>query len=166
MFDGKFRTPIDKAVKPIGDGLRKTGLTPDHLTIVGLVVGAAAAFAIGAGELRIGLVLVILAVLAADFAGQNDPKTAATVAALESHAELTASDILSVLPAFDHIKDDTVPRRLLEGLDRRGLATPAVLQALGRLHAREGRYAESRAVLERAAAFRARPPFLAAGAAR
>jgi CDP-diacylglycerol--glycerol-3-phosphate 3-phosphatidyltransferase len=63
MFDGKFRTSIDKAVKPVGDGLRRTGLTPDHLTIVGLVVGAAAAFAIGAGELRIGLVLVILAAL-------------------------------------------------------------------------------------------------------
>jgi CDP-diacylglycerol---glycerol-3-phosphate 3-phosphatidyltransferase len=63
MFDGKFRTSIDKAVKPLGDGLRRTGLTPDHLTIVGLVVGAAAAFAIGAGELRIGLVLVILAAL-------------------------------------------------------------------------------------------------------
>ncbi len=63
MFDGKFRTSVDKAVKPVGDGLRRTGLTPDHLTIVGLVVGAAAAFAIGAGELRIGLVLVILAAL-------------------------------------------------------------------------------------------------------
>jgi CDP-diacylglycerol--glycerol-3-phosphate 3-phosphatidyltransferase len=63
MFDGKFRTSIDKAVKPVGDGLRRTGLTPDHLTIVGLVVGAAAAFAIGAGELRIGLLLVILAAL-------------------------------------------------------------------------------------------------------
>jgi CDP-diacylglycerol--glycerol-3-phosphate 3-phosphatidyltransferase len=63
MFDGKFRTPIDKAVKPLGEWLRRTGLTPDHLTIVGLVVGAGAAFAIGAGELRIGLVLVILAAL-------------------------------------------------------------------------------------------------------
>jgi CDP-diacylglycerol--glycerol-3-phosphate 3-phosphatidyltransferase len=63
MFDGKFRGPIDKAVKPLGDGLRRTGLTPDHLTIVGLVVGAGAAVAIGAGELRIGLVLVILAAL-------------------------------------------------------------------------------------------------------
>ncbi len=102
----------------------------------------------------------VLAVLASDFAGQNDPRTAATVAALESHAELTASDILSVLPAFDHIKDDTVPRRLLEALDRRGLATPAVLQALGRLHAREGRYAESRAVLERAAASGVSVPLL------
>jgi CDP-diacylglycerol--glycerol-3-phosphate 3-phosphatidyltransferase len=63
MFDGKFRTSVDKAVKPLGDGLRRTGLTPDHLTVVGLVVGAAAAFAIGAGELLIGLVLVILAAL-------------------------------------------------------------------------------------------------------
>ena len=63
MFDGKFRAPVDKAVKPLGDGLRRTGLTPDHLTIVGLVVGVGAAVAIGAGELRIGLVLVILAAL-------------------------------------------------------------------------------------------------------
>jgi CDP-diacylglycerol--glycerol-3-phosphate 3-phosphatidyltransferase len=63
MFDGKFRAPIDKAVKPLGVGLRRTGLTPDHLTIVGLVVGTGAAVVIGAGELRIGLVLVILAAL-------------------------------------------------------------------------------------------------------
>ena len=63
MFDGKFRTPIDKAVKPIGDGLRKTRLTPDHLTIVGLLVGVGAAVAIGAGALRLGLLLVVLAAL-------------------------------------------------------------------------------------------------------
>jgi CDP-diacylglycerol--glycerol-3-phosphate 3-phosphatidyltransferase len=63
MFDGKFRAPIDKAMKPIGDALRRTGLTPDHLTIVGLVVGAGAAVAIGAGELGIGLALAILAAL-------------------------------------------------------------------------------------------------------
>ena len=30
MFDGKFRAPIDRAVKPIGNALRKTGLSPDH----------------------------------------------------------------------------------------------------------------------------------------
>ena len=63
MFDGKFRAPVDRAVKPIGQGLRRTGLTPDHLTIVGLLVGIGAAVAIGAGELRLGLVLVILAAL-------------------------------------------------------------------------------------------------------
>ena len=61
MFDGKFRAPVDAAVKPIGRALRKTGLTPDHLTVVGLLVGVGAAVAIGAGMLKLGLALVILA---------------------------------------------------------------------------------------------------------
>ena len=63
MFDGKFRTPVDKAVKPVGAALRRTGLTPDHLTVLGLLVGVGAAIAVGAGNLRLGLVLVILAAL-------------------------------------------------------------------------------------------------------
>ncbi len=63
MFDGKFRVPIDKAVKPIGNGLRRTGLTPDHLTVMGLLVAVGAAVAIGAGWLRLGVLLVILAAL-------------------------------------------------------------------------------------------------------
>jgi CDP-diacylglycerol---glycerol-3-phosphate 3-phosphatidyltransferase len=63
VFDGKFRAPIDKAVKPIGDGLRRTKLTPDHLTIAGLVLGVGAAVAIGAGYLPLGLLLVVLAAL-------------------------------------------------------------------------------------------------------
>lgn len=63
MFDGKFRVAVDKAVKPVGDGLRRTGMSPDHLTVVGLLVAVGAAVAIGLGELRLGLVLVILAAL-------------------------------------------------------------------------------------------------------
>lgn len=63
MFDGKFRGPVDRLIKPIGHGLRTTGLTPDHLTVIGLMVGVGAAVAIGAGQLRLGLVLVILAAL-------------------------------------------------------------------------------------------------------
>src|SRR6478609_1849978 len=63
VFDGRFRAPIDKAVKPIGDGLRRTRLTPDQLTIAGLVVGVGAAFAIGAGLLPLGPLLVVLAAL-------------------------------------------------------------------------------------------------------
>jgi CDP-diacylglycerol--glycerol-3-phosphate 3-phosphatidyltransferase len=63
MFDGKFRTPVDKAVKPLGNLLRKTGLTPDHLTILGLLVGIAAAVAIGSGRLLLGALLVVLAAL-------------------------------------------------------------------------------------------------------
>ncbi|MEM1336073.1 MAG: CDP-alcohol phosphatidyltransferase family protein [Actinomycetota bacterium] len=64
MFDGKFRKPVDAAVKPVGRALeRNRWLTPDHLTVVGLLVGVGAAVAIGAGNLRLGLVLVILAAL-------------------------------------------------------------------------------------------------------
>ncbi|MFN3254610.1 MAG: CDP-alcohol phosphatidyltransferase family protein [Ilumatobacter sp.] len=63
MFDGTFRGPVDKAVKPLGRALRKTGLTPDHLTVIGLLVGIGAAVAIAAGNLWLGLLLVILAAL-------------------------------------------------------------------------------------------------------
>lgn len=63
MFDGTFRKPVDKAVKPLGALLRRTRLTPDHLTVVGLLVGVAAAVAIGFGRLWLGLGLVILAAL-------------------------------------------------------------------------------------------------------
>jgi CDP-diacylglycerol--glycerol-3-phosphate 3-phosphatidyltransferase len=63
MFDGKFRAPVDRAVKPLGNGLRRTGLSPDHLTILGALVAIGAAVAIGAGQLRLGLLLVVLAAL-------------------------------------------------------------------------------------------------------
>ena len=41
----------------------RPGLTPDHLTILGLLVGVGAAIAIGSEHLRLGLLLVILAAL-------------------------------------------------------------------------------------------------------
>jgi hypothetical protein len=37
MFDGHFRTSVDRAVKPLGDSLRRTKMTPDHLTIAGML---------------------------------------------------------------------------------------------------------------------------------
>lgn len=58
-----MRAPIEKAVKPIGDRLRRTRLTPDHLTVAGLVVAALAAVAIGLGWFALGLLLVVLAAL-------------------------------------------------------------------------------------------------------
>jgi CDP-diacylglycerol--glycerol-3-phosphate 3-phosphatidyltransferase len=61
MFDGRFRVPIERAVKPVGNGLRRTGLSPDHLTIIGLVVAVAAAVVIGTGHLIGGFLLVVLA---------------------------------------------------------------------------------------------------------
>jgi CDP-diacylglycerol--glycerol-3-phosphate 3-phosphatidyltransferase len=63
MLDGAFRGPVDRAVRPIGRALRRTGLSPDHLTVVGLIVAALAAVAVAAGRLVIGLILVIAAAL-------------------------------------------------------------------------------------------------------
>jgi CDP-diacylglycerol--glycerol-3-phosphate 3-phosphatidyltransferase len=63
MFDGQFRGPIEKAVRPIGLLLRRTGMSPDHLTILGIVFAIAAAVAIARGALQGGLALVILAAL-------------------------------------------------------------------------------------------------------
>ncbi len=63
MLDGAFRGPVDRAVRPIGRALRRTGLSPDHLTFVGLAVAAASAVAVASGRLVLGLVLVIAAAL-------------------------------------------------------------------------------------------------------
>ncbi len=63
MFDGRFRAPIERAVRPVGAAIRRTGLTADHLTVLGIVFAVAAAVAIGRGALQVGLVLVILAAL-------------------------------------------------------------------------------------------------------
>jgi tetratricopeptide (TPR) repeat protein len=102
----------------------------------------------------------ILAVRAAALAGVGNPAATATLTTLEQHPDLTAADVLSIVPAFDHMKNPSALRRMLESLDRRNLATPEALQALGRLDAREGHYAESRAVLERAAASGVSVPLL------
>ncbi|MEY4162141.1 MAG: hypothetical protein RI939_870, partial [Actinomycetota bacterium] len=35
MFDGRFRAPIERVVRPVGMLLRKTGMSPDHMTVIG-----------------------------------------------------------------------------------------------------------------------------------
>ena len=61
MFDGRWRSQIERGVKPVGTTLRRWGLSADHLTAIGLLTAAAAAVAIGNGALRAGFLLVILA---------------------------------------------------------------------------------------------------------
>ncbi len=61
MFDGRFRSGVDAAVKPLGEGLRRTPVRPDHLTALGLLLSVPTAWAIGTGRLGLGLVLLIAA---------------------------------------------------------------------------------------------------------
>ncbi len=63
MFDARFRTAVDKAVSPAGQALRRTGLSPDHLTATGILMSIPAGWAIATGHLVIGLVLLIASAL-------------------------------------------------------------------------------------------------------
>ena len=60
MFDGHWRTPVDRGLAPIGASLRRAGVTADAITVAGILMAAAAAVAIGAGQLHLGLLLLIL----------------------------------------------------------------------------------------------------------
>lgn len=63
MFDGRWRTGVDRATQPVGSALRRTGVTADHLTALGLVMGAFAAIAIGSGRTGLGLGLLAASAL-------------------------------------------------------------------------------------------------------
>jgi CDP-diacylglycerol--glycerol-3-phosphate 3-phosphatidyltransferase len=54
MFDGRWRAGAERTLRPVGDGLRRTGISADHLTASGLVLAAAAAVLIGSGHLGWG----------------------------------------------------------------------------------------------------------------
>jgi CDP-diacylglycerol---glycerol-3-phosphate 3-phosphatidyltransferase len=59
MFDGHLRFITDRAVKPVGNGLSRLGVRPDHLTILGLVMSVVAAVTIGSGHLFIGFLVLV-----------------------------------------------------------------------------------------------------------
>ena len=61
MFDGRWRTSVEQAVKPAGSALRRTGITADHLTATGLAMAAVTAVAVGSGHLLAGFFLLALA---------------------------------------------------------------------------------------------------------
>jgi CDP-diacylglycerol--glycerol-3-phosphate 3-phosphatidyltransferase len=60
MFDKNFRAQAEQRLRPIGDTLRRKGVTADQLTLFGIVMAAGAAVAIGAGALRGGILLGLL----------------------------------------------------------------------------------------------------------
>ena len=63
MFDGRFRAEAERTLKPVGQSLKRTGITADHLTLLGILMALAASVAIGNGALRLGLLLLVLTAL-------------------------------------------------------------------------------------------------------
>jgi CDP-diacylglycerol--glycerol-3-phosphate 3-phosphatidyltransferase len=60
MFDGNWREAVDRGLVPIGASLRRTGVSADVVTIVGMAMAAVAAVTIGAGYLRLGFLFLVL----------------------------------------------------------------------------------------------------------
>ncbi len=60
MFDGNFRTTVDKATTPIGRGLHRAGVSPDAITGVGVLMAGACGVAIGLGQFPLAVLLLAL----------------------------------------------------------------------------------------------------------
>lgn len=60
MFDGNWRSAVDRGLTPIGASLRRTGVSADAVTIAGVVMAACAATMIALGFTRLGLLFLIL----------------------------------------------------------------------------------------------------------
>lgn len=63
MFDGRWRTGVDRGTQPLGSALHRTGITANQLTAFGMVVALGAAVAIATGHLILGLVGLVAAAL-------------------------------------------------------------------------------------------------------
>jgi CDP-diacylglycerol--glycerol-3-phosphate 3-phosphatidyltransferase len=63
LFDGRWRASVERGLKPIGSGLGRTGIQPDHLTVAGLALAVACAVAVASGRLFVGLLLLIASAL-------------------------------------------------------------------------------------------------------
>ena len=60
MLDGRWRAKVERGLEPVGQGLHRVGISADGLTIIGLVIAIATAFAIADGHLVVGVIGVIL----------------------------------------------------------------------------------------------------------
>src|SRR3954447_25565423 len=60
MLDGRFRSQIETWVRPVGMSVKRAGIPADAITAVGLAMSVACAIAVGAGALRLGVILLVL----------------------------------------------------------------------------------------------------------
>lgn len=63
MLDGRWKSEIERKLRPVGTDLSRSGITADHLTILGVVMAVAAALAIANGALRAGVLLLAASTL-------------------------------------------------------------------------------------------------------
>jgi CDP-diacylglycerol--glycerol-3-phosphate 3-phosphatidyltransferase len=60
MFDKRLRPSVEKSLRPVGANLKRTGITADQLTMVGIVMAVGATVAIANGAFQLALLLLFL----------------------------------------------------------------------------------------------------------
>lgn len=63
MFDGRFRSELERITIPVGRAVGRAGISADHLTATGLVFAAGATVAVGSGHLGLAAGLFAAAAL-------------------------------------------------------------------------------------------------------
>ncbi|MGH9072964.1 MAG: CDP-alcohol phosphatidyltransferase family protein, partial [Acidimicrobiales bacterium] len=58
VFDARWRATVERGTAPVGSALRRTGVTPNQLTGLGLVLAVVAAAVIASGHLVAGALLI------------------------------------------------------------------------------------------------------------
>jgi phosphatidylglycerophosphate synthase len=78
VIDAALRPWIDRALGPMAGSLARNGVTADHVTVAGFIVGMAAAGAAALGDFKIALALIVLNRLADGLDGAVARATRAT----------------------------------------------------------------------------------------
>jgi CDP-diacylglycerol---glycerol-3-phosphate 3-phosphatidyltransferase len=60
MFDGRWRTAVDRTTGPVGEALHRRGITADVLTATGLVSATITAVLVATGHLHLAIVFLII----------------------------------------------------------------------------------------------------------
>jgi CDP-diacylglycerol---glycerol-3-phosphate 3-phosphatidyltransferase len=60
MFDGRWRTGVDRTTGPVGEALHRHGITADVLTATGLVSATATAVLVATGHLHWAIIMLIV----------------------------------------------------------------------------------------------------------
>ncbi len=60
MFDGRWRTAVDRTTGPVGETLHRHGITADVLTATGLVSATATAVLVATGHLHLAIIFLIV----------------------------------------------------------------------------------------------------------
>ena len=60
MFDGRWRTAVDRTTGPVGETLHRHGITADVLTATGLLSATATAVLVATGHLHLAIIFLII----------------------------------------------------------------------------------------------------------